>query len=124
MHKALRVCFANIGFLITPKPEPKNLFLDIKTKFKVTIMDHYTHLSIHYDLLQPKEEIFQQEYFFKKLMEKYSIKTCLDCACGTGWHLFIEHLFSKSECSKVEYFGNYDFEEYSIERSKRMIAIA
>jgi len=50
-------------------------------------MDNYQNLSIDYDALQPKEEIFKQEPFFRKLIEKYSIKTCLDCACGTGWHL-------------------------------------
>lgn len=49
--------------------------------------DNYSELSINYDLLQPKEEIFKQEEFFEKLIERYSIKTCLDCACGTGWHL-------------------------------------
>lgn len=52
-------------------------------------MDNYQNLSVDYDALQPKEEIFKQEDFFKKLIEKYSIKTCLDCACGTGWHLFM-----------------------------------
>jgi len=52
-------------------------------------MDAYQNLSADYDALQPKEEIFKQEPFFKKLIEKYSIKTCLDCACGTGWHLFM-----------------------------------
>src|SRR3989344_8829697 len=52
-------------------------------------MDNYQNLSVDYDVLQPKEEIFKQEPFFKKLIEKYSIKTCLDCACGTGWHLFM-----------------------------------
>ena len=54
-------------------------------------MNNYTQLSVNYDILNPKEEIFKQEIFFRKLIEKYSIKTCLDCACGTGWHLFMLH---------------------------------
>ncbi len=56
-------------------------------------MNDYQNLSIDYDVLQPKEEIFKQKPFFKKLVEKYSIKTCLDCACGTGWHLFMLNKF-------------------------------
>jgi len=52
-------------------------------------MDSYQNLSDDYDALNPKEEIFKQEFFFKRLIERYSIKTCLDCACGTGWHLFM-----------------------------------
>jgi glycine/sarcosine N-methyltransferase len=39
--------------------------------------------------LNPKEEIFKQEGFFRHLIEQYQVKTCLDCACGTGWHLFM-----------------------------------
>ncbi|NHI90863.1 MAG: class I SAM-dependent methyltransferase [Candidatus Lokiarchaeota archaeon] len=52
-------------------------------------MDEYQELSIDYDILNPKEVIFQQKDFFKKLIEEFSIKSCLDCACGTGWHLFM-----------------------------------
>lgn len=52
-------------------------------------MDNYQDMSVDYEALQPKEEIFKQEPFFKKLIKKYSIKTCLDNACGTGWHLFM-----------------------------------
>jgi glycine/sarcosine N-methyltransferase len=52
-------------------------------------MDDYKTLAEDYDFLNPKEEIFKQEGFFKHLIERYQIKTCLDCACGTGWHLFM-----------------------------------
>jgi glycine/sarcosine N-methyltransferase len=52
-------------------------------------MDDYKILAEDYDFLNPKEEIFKQEGFFKKLIEQYQVKTCLDCACGTGWHLFM-----------------------------------
>ncbi len=52
-------------------------------------MDQYEQISVDYDALKPKEEIFRQEDFFRQLMKKYSVKTCLDCACGTGWHLFM-----------------------------------
>jgi ubiquinone/menaquinone biosynthesis C-methylase UbiE len=50
-------------------------------------MDSYKKLSVDYEALNPKEEIFKQEDFFKKLIKDSSVKTCLDCACGTGWHL-------------------------------------
>lgn len=52
-------------------------------------MDTYKILAEDYDYLNPKEEIFEQKSFFKKLIKEYSITTCLDCACGTGWHLFM-----------------------------------
>ncbi len=52
-------------------------------------MENYKILAKNYDFLNPKEEIFKQKPFFKKLIKKYSIKSCLDCACGTGWHLFM-----------------------------------
>jgi len=52
-------------------------------------MDNYKTLAKDYEFLDPKKEIFKQESFFKKLIKKYSIKSCLDCACGTGWHLFM-----------------------------------
>lgn len=50
-------------------------------------MDEYRILSEVYDILNPKEEIFAQRPFFEELVKKYSIESCLDCACGTGWHL-------------------------------------
>jgi glycine/sarcosine N-methyltransferase len=52
-------------------------------------MDNYKILAKDYDYINPKEEIFRQENFFRKLIEEFSVKTCLDCACGTGWHLFM-----------------------------------
>lgn len=52
-------------------------------------MDNYRKLAVDYDALNPKDEIFKQERFFKNLIKNYSIKSCLDCACGTGWHLFM-----------------------------------
>jgi glycine/sarcosine N-methyltransferase len=52
-------------------------------------MDSYKILAKDYDYINPKEEIFKQKDFFKKIINKYSVKTCLDCACGTGWHLFM-----------------------------------
>lgn len=54
-------------------------------------MNTYKTLSVDYDALQPKEEIFKQESFFKKLIGKYDIENCLDCACGTGRHLYMLH---------------------------------
>lgn len=51
--------------------------------------DDYAQLAKDYDTLTPKEEIFKQKPFFNKLIKSFSIRTCLDCACGTGWHLFM-----------------------------------
>lgn len=52
-------------------------------------MNLYNKIAKDYDFLNPKKEIFKQKSFFKKLIKKHSLKTCLDCACGTGWHLFM-----------------------------------
>lgn len=52
-------------------------------------MDIYKSLAKNYDLLQPKDEVLKQILFFEEIIRKYRIKTCLDCACGTGWHLFM-----------------------------------
>lgn len=52
-------------------------------------MSDYKFLAKDYDALNPKEEIFKQKDFFKKLIDQYSVRSCLDCACGTGWHLFM-----------------------------------
>lgn len=53
--------------------------------------DQYRLLAQRYDALNPKEEIFKQQPFFERLVSQYGIKNCLDCACGTGWHLFMLH---------------------------------
>jgi glycine/sarcosine N-methyltransferase len=52
-------------------------------------MDLFKNLSDGYEIINPKEEIFKQKDFFKKIIKDYSIKSCLDCACGTGWHLYM-----------------------------------
>lgn len=52
-------------------------------------MDLYDKIAKDYDFLNPKKEIFKQKAFFRQLIKKYSIRTCLDCVCGTGWHLFM-----------------------------------
>lgn len=49
--------------------------------------DDYDELSAVYDRLNPKEEIFKQEPFYQMLKDRASIRTALDCACGTGWHI-------------------------------------
>ncbi len=50
-------------------------------------MDEYKILAEVYDILNPKEEIFSQRPFFEELIKRYAVTSCLDCACGTGWHL-------------------------------------
>ena len=52
-------------------------------------MDSYSKIAEDYEALNPKEEIFLQKDFFSRVAEKYKIKTCLDCACGLGWHLYM-----------------------------------
>lgn len=52
-------------------------------------MNDYKILAKDWEVLNPKEEIFKQKEFFKKIIDQYSIRSCLDCACGTGWHLFM-----------------------------------
>jgi hypothetical protein len=36
----------------------------------------------------------------------------------------MERYFAKTQFSKVDYFGDYDFSDYSISSSKRLIAVA
>lgn len=52
-------------------------------------MNQYAEFAQDYELLNPKEEIFLQRDFFSKVIEKYKVRTCLDCACGLGWHLYM-----------------------------------
>lgn len=54
-------------------------------------MEEYKILSEVYDILNPKEEIFDQKPFFEALIKQYSVARVLDCACGTGWHLSMFH---------------------------------
>jgi SAM-dependent methyltransferase len=49
----------------------------------------YQGLAGVYEALRPKEEILEQRPFFEQLTQKYAIQSCLDCSCGTGWHLFM-----------------------------------
>ena len=53
------------------------------------IAEKYKTLAKVYEALSPKEDVFKQKPFFSQLIQRYAIKTCLDCACGTGWHLFM-----------------------------------
>lgn len=64
-------------------------YVIMKTNHKTKTTDDYKILAKNYEALNPKEEIFKQKDFFKKIIAKYSIKSCLDCACGSGWHLFL-----------------------------------
>jgi len=53
-------------------------------------MDNYKILAKDYDyFFNPRETVSKQKKFFEKLIKKYSVKTCLDCACGTGPHLYM-----------------------------------
>jgi glycine/sarcosine N-methyltransferase len=57
--------------------------------WRTTTLDYYGSWAASYDVLHPKEEIFQQREFFERLVEEYGVKSVLDCACGTGWHLYM-----------------------------------
>jgi len=52
-------------------------------------MNDYHILAKDYDYLNPREEIFKQRNLFENLVRENGVKTCLDCACGTGWHLYM-----------------------------------
>ena len=52
-------------------------------------MDKFKNLAKNYDQFHPKEAIFEQKSFFEKNIKNHSINSCLDCACGTGWHLLM-----------------------------------
>lgn len=54
-------------------------------------MDEYKVIADVYDILNPKEEIFDQKPFFEKLVKDHAVIRVLDCACGTGWHLSMFH---------------------------------
>lgn len=55
--------------------------------------DIYEKFAYDYDEFGAIEEYLGQEKeFFGKLFDKHSVKTVLDCACGTGQHLY---MFSK-----------------------------
>lgn len=49
----------------------------------------YESFAERYDWM--REEIPDREDFFSRLFEKYSVKTILDCACGTGMDLIMLH---------------------------------
>ncbi|NLW92554.1 MAG: class I SAM-dependent methyltransferase [Syntrophomonadaceae bacterium] len=51
--------------------------------------DEYAEWAQTYDKFGSMAEIYESEkQFLKKMIAKYSIKSALDCACGTGPHLY------------------------------------
>jgi hypothetical protein len=65
-------------------------------------MDEYKKFARNYEGLNPKEEIFKQEQFFREL----------------------EHCFAKTGFKKIHYYGNHDFSEFSVATGNRLIAVA
>ena len=52
--------------------------------------DLYEKLAFDYDEFGAIEEYLGDEKdFFKTLFDKHGVKTVLDCACGTGQHLYM-----------------------------------
>ncbi|GCF95581.1 methylase [Enterococcus florum] len=52
--------------------------------------DYYSKFAHDYDEFGPIESYLgEEEVFFKELFDEHSVKTVLDCACGTGQHLFM-----------------------------------
>lgn len=53
-------------------------------------MDHYEKMARDYDKFGPIEDIDPKESgFFQRIFEQYGVKSVLDCACGTGKHLYM-----------------------------------
>ncbi|MCL2539717.1 MAG: class I SAM-dependent methyltransferase [Oscillospiraceae bacterium] len=54
--------------------------------------DPYRDFAYDYDLFGEAEQYIGREYtFFRRLFDMYGVKSVLDCACGTGRHLFAFH---------------------------------
>jgi len=52
--------------------------------------DIYENFAYDYDEFGAIEEYLGDEKnFFKTMFDKYGVKTVLDCACGTGQHLYM-----------------------------------
>jgi len=52
--------------------------------------DLYEKLAYDYDEFGPIDEYLGEEkMFFDNLFKKYNVNTVLDCACGTGQHLYM-----------------------------------
>ncbi|MBN2225827.1 MAG: class I SAM-dependent methyltransferase [candidate division Zixibacteria bacterium] len=54
-------------------------------------MDFYKDFAEEYDAMHPRETVYEQQSFFAELISRYHITSCLDCACGAGWHLEMLH---------------------------------
>jgi len=53
-------------------------------------MDLYEKFAYDYDEFgEINEYLGDEEAFFRKLFNEYCVKTILDCACGTGQHLYM-----------------------------------
>jgi len=50
-------------------------------------MDFYKDFAEDYNQMHTRETVFAQRDFFAELIARYNVKSCLDCACGAGWHL-------------------------------------
>jgi len=75
-----------------PHSKTKFLLFGVRAKENFNHMkgNNYKSLAKNYDyFFEAKKQAVGQKLFFEKLIKKYSIRTCLDCACGTGPHLFM-----------------------------------
>ena len=48
--------------------------------------EFYEQFAGKYDLMISEKRYDSEIPFFQKIFEKYSVRTILDCACGTGRH--------------------------------------
>lgn len=54
--------------------------------------DAYRHIAKEYDAyFNTKRAVLRHRQLFRTLIKKYHVSSCLDCACGTGWHLAMLH---------------------------------
>lgn len=74
-------------------------------------MDIYEDFAFDYDEFGPIDEYLGDEKaFFTSLFSKHGVKTVLDCACGTGQHLYM--------------FAQAGYQVWGSDYSKSMLAVA
>lgn len=60
--------------------------------YNVRHMDAYSTMAKEYDAyFDTKRAVLRHKPLLRTLIKKHNIASCLDCACGTGWHLAMLH---------------------------------
>ncbi|MGI6084316.1 MAG: class I SAM-dependent methyltransferase [Acetivibrionales bacterium] len=67
-----------------------NLYVISEGEFEMIYKDEYANWAQSYDKFGEITDINDNEKaFFSRVLEKYKVKNALDCACGTGPHLYL-----------------------------------